>query len=92
MPWHTQCCAFENPQSFLFSLREVFSQAKSGMIKSTTPPAVKNGYVSPVKRGLVVYIMGALRGKESVSTKGRRMESFIKECKRAAFLIVNYTT
>lgn len=44
-----------------------------------------------MKRGLVVYIMGALRGKESVSTKGRIMESFIKECKRAALVMVNYT-
>jgi len=62
------------------------------MLKSTTSPAAKNGYVAPARRGLVVYMMGALRGEEGVSTKGNRVESFIKECKTAAFLIVNYTT
>jgi len=77
----------------LFSLREVFYQAKSGMLKKQYAPGChKNGYVSPVKRGLVVYIKGALRGEESVSTKGRIMESFIKEGKRAALLIVHYST
>jgi hypothetical protein len=36
--------------------------------------------------------MESLRGRGSVSTNGRIMESFIKEFKRAALLIVNYTT
>jgi len=44
-----------------FSLREVFPQAKYGMLKKQySPDCHKNGYVSPVKRRLVVYIMGAL--------------------------------
>ena len=47
---------------------------------------------APVKRGLVVWIMGALCGKESASTRGSIMESFIKERKGAALLLVNYTT
>jgi hypothetical protein len=47
---------------------------------------------APVKRGLVVYMMGALWGEESVSTKGRIMESFIKKSKRTTFPIFNYTT
>jgi hypothetical protein len=42
-------------------LREVFSQAKYGMLKKQYSPGChKHGYVGPVKRGLVVYIMGAL--------------------------------
>jgi len=45
-----------------------------------------------MQRGLVVYIMGALCGKESVSTNGKIMEAFTKEGKRAAFLMANYTT
>jgi hypothetical protein len=60
--------------------------------KQYSPGCHKNGYESPVKRGLVVYIKGALRGEESVSTKERIMEAFFKEGKRAALLIVHYTT
>jgi len=39
----------------------------------------------PVRRGSVVYIMGTLRGKESVSTNGIIMESFMENSRRAAF-------
>jgi hypothetical protein len=45
----------------LFSLREIFSQAKTACSKSNIPPAViKMVTWAPVKRGLVVYIMGVL--------------------------------
>ena len=58
----------------------------------TAERLLKNGYVSPDKKGLVVYIMGSLRGKESVYADEETMKSFIKELKRAALVIVNYTT
>jgi len=48
-------------KNLLSSLRAVFSQSKSGLLKKQhTPFCHKDGYVSPVKRGLMVYIVGAL--------------------------------
>lgn len=77
-----------------FLAQGVFYQAKSGMLKKQYSPGCVINMVTldHVQRGLVVYVVGALWGKESKSTSGRITESFIKECKRASLGIVNYST
>jgi hypothetical protein len=57
----------------LFSLREVFRQAKSVMLgKRHFHGYYKNGYVNSVKRGFWLYNGSPVR-KNSKSTKGRIM-------------------
>src|SRR5512139_1541823 len=50
------CCMVSVIMHLLFSLREVFRQAKSVMLgKRHFPGYYKNGYVNSVKRGLWLY-------------------------------------
>jgi hypothetical protein len=54
-------CIISVIRYLLLVLREVFSRAEYGMLKKQYSPGChKHGYVGPVERGVVVYIMGAL--------------------------------